>query len=75
MPEANSAPIISNPPGRYPRIAPMPAQKPKLPPFLRNTFARRRLRHSNHPGITRSQRCQHDHDLHSCPQQRRPGCT
>ena len=30
MPEANSAPILSNPPSRYPRIAPVPAQKPKL---------------------------------------------
>ena len=31
MPEANSAPILSNPPSRYPQIAPEPAQKPKLP--------------------------------------------
>ncbi|NWF56439.1 MAG: phage integrase N-terminal SAM-like domain-containing protein, partial [Syntrophaceae bacterium] len=30
MPEADSAPILSNPLGRYPRIAPAPAQKPKL---------------------------------------------
>jgi len=30
MPEANSAQILSNPPNRYPRIAPAPAQKPKL---------------------------------------------
>jgi integron integrase len=30
MPEANSAPILSNPPTGYPRIAPAPAQKPKL---------------------------------------------
>jgi len=30
MPEANSAPILSNPPSRYPRIAPAPAQKPRL---------------------------------------------
>jgi integrase len=30
MPEANSAPNLSNPPSRYPRIAPVPAQKPKL---------------------------------------------
>ena len=30
MPEANSAPILSNPPTRYPRISPASAQKPKL---------------------------------------------
>lgn len=30
MPEANSAPILSNPTNRYPRIAPAAAQKPKL---------------------------------------------
>jgi len=30
MPEANSEPIFSNPLSRYPRIAPAPAQKPKL---------------------------------------------
>jgi integron integrase len=30
MPEANSEPILSNPLSRYPRIAPAPAQKPKL---------------------------------------------
>jgi len=35
MPEANSAPILSNPPSRYPRIAPPPAQKPRLMDSLR----------------------------------------
>jgi len=30
MPEANSAPIISNPPSPPPRIATAPAPKPKL---------------------------------------------
>jgi integron integrase len=30
MPEANSEPILVNPLSRYPRIAPAPAQKPKL---------------------------------------------
>jgi integrase len=30
MPEANSAPILSNPPTGYPRIVPVPTQKPKL---------------------------------------------
>jgi hypothetical protein len=30
MPEANSAPTLSNPPGLYPCIAPQPAQRPKL---------------------------------------------
>ncbi len=29
MPEANSAGILSNPPSRYPQIAPEPAPKPK----------------------------------------------
>jgi hypothetical protein len=31
MLEANSAPILSNPPSRYPQIAPEPAQEPKIP--------------------------------------------
>jgi len=35
MLEANSDPILSNPPSRYPRIAPQPAQKPKLLDRLR----------------------------------------
>jgi integrase len=35
MPVANSAPILSNPPGHYPRIALQPAQKPKLLDRLR----------------------------------------
>ena len=30
MPEANPAPILSNSPSRYPRIAPVSAQEPKL---------------------------------------------
>ena len=30
MPEANPAPIPSNSPSRYPRMAPQPAQKPRL---------------------------------------------
>ncbi len=30
MPEANSASVLSNPPSRYPQIAPEPAQKPKF---------------------------------------------
>jgi integrase len=43
MPEANSAPILSNPPSRYQRIAPAPAQKPKLLERLREAL---RSRHS-----------------------------
>jgi len=42
MPEANSAPILSNPPSRYPRIAPEPAQKPRLLDSLREAL------HSRH---------------------------
>jgi len=38
MPEANSAPIPSNLPSRYPRIAPDPAHKPKLPDRRRETL-------------------------------------
>lgn len=30
MPEANSAPILSNPPSRLPTLAPDPAHKPKF---------------------------------------------
>jgi hypothetical protein len=41
MPEANSAPILSNPPSRYPRIAPEPAQKPKLLDRLREALRSR----------------------------------
>ena len=35
MPEANSAPILSNLPSRLPTLAPDPAQKPKLLDRLR----------------------------------------
>jgi hypothetical protein len=31
MPEANSASILSNPPSRYPQIAPEPAKEAKIP--------------------------------------------
>jgi integrase len=41
MPEANSSPILSTPPGRYPRIAPHPAHKPKLLDRLRNRLSSR----------------------------------
>ena len=34
MPEANSAPILSNSPSRLPTLAPDPAHKPKLPDRL-----------------------------------------
>jgi len=43
MPEANPAPSLSNPISRYPRIAPEPAQKPKLLDRLREAL---RSRHS-----------------------------
>jgi hypothetical protein len=38
MPVANSAPILSNPPARYPRIVPQPAQKPDLLDRLREAL-------------------------------------
>jgi integron integrase len=41
MPEANSTPILSNPPGRYSRITPAPAQKPKLLDRLRESLRSR----------------------------------
>jgi hypothetical protein len=41
MPEANPAPILSNPPGRYPRIVLQPAQKPKLLDRLREALRSR----------------------------------
>jgi hypothetical protein len=40
MPEANSAPILSNLPSRCPRIATAPAQKPKLLDRLRGKRGR-----------------------------------
>ena len=41
MPEANFAPILSNPVSPYPRIAPEPAQKPKLLDCLREALRSR----------------------------------
>jgi integron integrase len=41
MPEANFAPILSNPVSPYPRIAPEPAQKPKLLDRLRESLRAR----------------------------------
>jgi len=41
MPEANFAPILSNPVSPYPRIAPEPAQKPKLLDRLREALRSR----------------------------------
>jgi integrase len=38
MPEANSAPILSNSPSRYPQIVPTPAQKLKLLDRLREAL-------------------------------------
>jgi integrase len=43
MPEANPIPLSSNPASPYPRIAPEPAQKPKLLDRLREAL---RSRHS-----------------------------
>ena len=41
MPEANSEPSLSNPLSRYPRIAPAPAQRPKLLDRLREALRSR----------------------------------
>jgi integrase len=41
MPEANFAPILSNPVSRYPRITPEPLQKPKLLDRLREALRSR----------------------------------
>jgi len=41
MPEANSAPILSNPPIQLPTLAPDPAHKPKLVARLRETLRSR----------------------------------
>jgi len=41
MPEANSAPILSNPPSRLPTLAPDPAHKPKLMGRLRESLRSR----------------------------------
>ena len=45
MPEANSAPILSNPVSRYPRITPPePGQKPKLLDRFREAQAEREIK-------------------------------
>ena len=41
MPEANSAPFLSNPVSQYPRIAPEPGPKPKLLDRLREALCSR----------------------------------
>jgi len=40
-----------------------------------DTSAGRRLRHSDHPGVTWSQRCEHDDGLHACSEPRWPWCS
>ena len=44
MPEANSAPILSNPPSQLPTLAPDPAHKPKLPDRLGESLRSRHYR-------------------------------
>ena len=39
---------------------------PHFPPFLCNSPARIRLQHTHHTGTSRSQRCEHHHDLYPC---------
>ena len=41
MPEANFAPILSNPTSRYPQISPEPTQKPRLLDRLREALRSR----------------------------------
>ena len=46
------------------------AQLPQFPPFFCNTPARIRLQHTHHTGTSRSQRCEHHHDLYPCSKPR-----
>ena len=41
-----------------------------FPPFLCNSPARIRLQHPRHTGTSRSQRCEHHHDLYPCSKPR-----
>ena len=43
---------------------------PHFPPFLCNSLARIRLQHTHHTGTSRSQRCEHHHDLYPCSKPR-----
>ena len=45
-------------------------QLPHFQPFLCNSPARIRLRHPHHKGTSRSQRCEHHHDLYPCSEPR-----
>ena len=48
-------------------------QLPHFPPFLCNSPARIRLQHTHHTGTSRSQRCEHHHDLYPCSKPRGGG--
>ena len=45
-------------------------QLPHFQPFLCNSPARIRLQHTHHTGTSRSQRCEHHHDLYPCSEPR-----
>ena len=45
-------------------------QLPHFPPFLFNSPDRIKLRHPHHTGTSRSQRCEHHHDLYPCSEPR-----
>ena len=45
-------------------------QMPHFPPFLCKSPARIRLQHTHHTGTSRSQRCEHHHDLYPCSEPR-----
>ena len=45
-------------------------QLPHFQPFLCNSPARIRLQHTHHKGTSRSQRCEHHHDLYPCSEPR-----
>jgi hypothetical protein len=47
---------------------------PYVPPFVCHTSARKRLGHSNRPGVAAASRCQNDDDLHACPPSRACRC-
>jgi len=46
---------------------------PALPAFVCHPSARRRLRHTHHPGAAGPQRRRHHHDLHARLEPRRAG--
>ena len=52
------------PPSRHRQTGDMPHPAA----FVRHASSRERIRHPNHTGTAGAQRCQHDDDLHPCPE-------